>query len=65
MFKVGDHVIWLQDGDIGIVTDICLERDEADEAYGTEYFIERLLTPEDTGWHRIEPGALELLGGEP
>jgi len=63
MFKIGDHVIWLRDGDIGTVTDICLGRDDDDDDSG--YFIEWLLSPEDTGWHKIEPGALELLGGEP
>ena len=62
MFKTGDHVIWLADGDIGTITEVAPGRAEA--PYPGEYFIEWYLSPNDSGWHILEPGALELLGGE-
>ena len=62
MFKTGDHVIWLSDGDIGIVAEVVLGRDEDDAG---EYFIEWLISPEDSGWHNLDPSALQLLGVEP
>jgi len=63
MFKTGDHVIWLRDGDIGTVTEVVLGRDTTDDA--GEYFIEWLISPEDSGWHGLQPELLQLLGGEP
>ena len=62
MFKVGDHVIWLRDGDIGTITEVVVGR--ADDDQPGEYFIEWYISPEDTGWHKPEPGALERLGDE-
>jgi len=59
MFKTGDHVVWLADGDIGTITEIVLERADDDK-----YFIEWYISPHDSGWHVLEPGALELLGGD-
>ena len=62
MFKVGDHVIWLRDGDIGTITEVVVGR--ADDDQPGEYFIEWYISPGDTGWHKVEPGALERLGDE-
>ena len=61
MFKEGDHVIWLRDGDIGTVTDLNRSRDEDDAG---EYFSEWHIKPEDSGWHEYEPETLQLLGKE-
>ena len=62
MFKTGDHVIWLADGDVGTITEVAVGRSDGDEP--GEYFIEWYISPEDTGWHKVEPGLIEHLGGE-
>jgi endo-beta-N-acetylglucosaminidase D len=48
-FQIGDHVLYILDGDIGIVSDV----DYSNRSHvGLEpYYIEWFLHPEQSGWH--------------
>lgn len=48
-FKVGDYVLYILDGDVGIITDV----DHANGGgYRPEpYYIEWFIHPEQSGWH--------------
>ena len=48
-FKIGDHVLYLLDGDIGVITDV-------DHSYGARlgrepYYVEWYIHPQSSGWH--------------
>ncbi len=48
-FKVGDHVLYILDGDIGIVSEV-----DHSNAHGSQpepYYIKWFLHPEQSGWH--------------
>ena len=61
-FEIGDHVLWLPDGDIGLVVDI--DHSLTDEPYNIEWY----LNPTQSGWHSTigdhgNGPAMVLLGG--
>lgn len=61
-FQIGDHVVWLPDGDIGLVVDV--DHSGTDEPYNVEWY----LNPTQSGWHstigEVDGGpAMVLLGG--
>jgi len=62
-FEIGDHVLWLPDGDIGLVVDV--DHSLSDEPFKVEWYIQ----PNSSGWHsaygedRREP-AMVRLGGD-
>ena len=44
-FKIGDYVLWIPDGDIGLGVDV--DHFNADEPFNIEWYI----NPSQSGWH--------------
>ena len=65
-FEIGDHVLYLLDGDIGVVTDIATHGLRGcEEPYYVEWYIE----PQHNGWHSAfhsehRRRVMVLLGGQ-
>ena len=61
-FKIGDHVLWLLDGDIGLVVDV--DHPLADEPFKAAWY----MNPAQSGWHsaysddHTEPSMVRLGG---
>ena len=61
-FQIGDHVLWLPDGDIGLVVDV--DHSNSDEPFNIEWY----MNPTQSGWHSTigdygDGPAMVLLGG--
>ena len=65
-FEIGDHVLYLLDGDVGVVTDV----DHGDRGHDHEpYYVEWYIDPVASGWHsafhsEFESRVMVLLGGQ-
>lgn len=49
-FEIGDHVLYILDGDIGVVADIDHGRDFTGNC-PEPYYVEWYFHPEQDGWH--------------
>jgi heat shock protein HspQ len=49
-FEIGDHVLYVLDGDIGVIADIDHGRDPTGNR-PEPYYVEWYLHPEQDGWH--------------
>ena len=66
-FEIGDHVVYLLDGDIGMVADIDYSRGQ-DKRRDEPYYIEWYISPAQSGWHSAfhsehDERVMVLLGG--
>ena len=66
-FEIGDHVLYLLDGDIGVVTDVALP--VLGGVCKEPYYVEWYIDPQANGWHSAfhsesESRVMVLLGGQ-
>ena len=68
-FEIGDHVLYLLDGDVGVVTDVNPNALTDDRFRPEPYYVEWYIIPAQSGWtsafdSRDEERVMVLLGGQ-
>ena len=49
--QIGDHVLYLLDGDIGVVIDVDFSNLTRHDGLAEPYYVEWYMQPDQSGWH--------------